>query len=267
MCRARTSSSSTTSSTIPKDYEGETIVVVGAGDAAIENAIALAEQNRVIMINRGDEFARCKEGNLSLVLAAIKDGKIECRYQASAANVEKGGTRAGIFHAKTPAGNEPIECDRVIARLGATPPRKLVESFGIEFPNSDPAAVPELSSTYESNVPGLYIVGALGGYPLIKQAMNQGYEVVETILGTARRSRRRDLLFAKFKGFAPSVSDALALIRSACRCSPASRRCSCASSCSTATCACRPRARSSSRATNTRRRSSRSCTAMSPSSF
>ena len=40
--------------------------------------------------------------------------------------------------------------------------------------------MPELSETYESNVPGLYIVGALGGYPLIKQAMNQGYEVVIT---------------------------------------------------------------------------------------
>ena len=26
-------------------------------------------------------------------------------------------------------------------------------------------------------MPGLYIIGALGGYPLIKQAMNQGYEV------------------------------------------------------------------------------------------
>ncbi len=32
-------------------------------------------------------------------------------------------------------------------------------------------------------MPGLYIIGALGGYPLIKQAMNQGYEVVEYILG------------------------------------------------------------------------------------
>src|SRR5450432_4230211 len=64
----------------PREYEDETIIVVGAGDAAIENALGLAAQNRVILINRNDEFARCKEGNLSLVLAAIKDGKIECRY-------------------------------------------------------------------------------------------------------------------------------------------------------------------------------------------
>jgi thioredoxin reductase len=55
----------------PDEYNDETIVVVGAGDAAIENALALAERNRVILINRNEEFARCKEGNLSLVLKAI----------------------------------------------------------------------------------------------------------------------------------------------------------------------------------------------------
>ena len=47
----------------PDEYEGETIVVIGAGDAAIENAIALAKQNQVIIINRKDEFARAKKGN------------------------------------------------------------------------------------------------------------------------------------------------------------------------------------------------------------
>lgn len=64
----------------------------------------------------------------------------------------------------------------------------MVESFGITFPNNDPAAVPQLSPTYESNVKGIYIVGALGGYPLIKQAMNQGYEVVESMLTRAKTS-------------------------------------------------------------------------------
>jgi CRP-like cAMP-binding protein/Fe-S-cluster-containing hydrogenase component 2/thioredoxin reductase len=201
----------------PKAYEDETIVVVGAGDAAIENAIALAEQNRVIMINRNEEFARCKDGNLALILAAIKDGKLECRYGTSTGGVEMvetGGCPAR-FNAKTPSGLEHIGCHRVIARLGAIPPRKLVESFGIKFPNADPAAVPQLTDTYESNVPGLHVVGALGGYPLIKQAMNQGYEVVEYILGNAVEPADEPLLKAKFQawGRASSVSQALAIIQ------------------------------------------------------
>ena len=55
----------------PDEYNGEPIVVVGAGDAAIENAVALATNNKVYIVNRKDEFARAKEGNLNLILANI----------------------------------------------------------------------------------------------------------------------------------------------------------------------------------------------------
>ena len=201
----------------PKEYEDETIVVVGAGDAAIENALALAGPNRVIMVNRNDEFLRCKDGNLALVLRAIQEGKVECRYGTSPASVEMlhaDGCPAR-FSAKTPEGLEHIGCHRVIARLGAIPPRKLVESFGVKFPNADPAAVPQLSGTYESNVEGLYIVGALGGYPLIKQALNQGYEVVEYILGNPLEPADEPLLKGKFRGWGRhgTVSQALAIVQ------------------------------------------------------
>ena len=198
----------------PEEFEDETIIVVGAGDAAIENAIALAKQNNVILINRNDEFARCKEGNLSAIMAAIKDGKVDCRYGTRVESVELDtAADAAIparFHAKTPQGAETIGCHRVIARLGATPPRKLVEGFGVTFPNNDPGAVPVLSPQYESNVPGIYIVGALGGYPLIKQAMNQGYEAVEYILGNNVEPADEPVLKAKFKSVKiTTVSEAI----------------------------------------------------------
>jgi CRP-like cAMP-binding protein/thioredoxin reductase/Pyruvate/2-oxoacid:ferredoxin oxidoreductase delta subunit len=201
----------------PDEYSEETIVIVGAGDAAIENALGLATQNRVILINRNEEFARCKEGNLELVLAAIKEGRIECRYQTKALGVEMVETAGcpACFSATTSAGTEMIGCHRVIARLGAIPPRKLVESFGVMFPNSDPASVPQLSDTYESNVPGLYIVGALGGYPLIKQAMNQGFEAVEYIRGNRVAPADEPLLKKKFAAYsrARTVGEGLALIQ------------------------------------------------------
>ena len=201
----------------PGEYNGETIIVVGAGDAGIENALALAENNRVILINRVDEFPRVKQGNIDLVTAAIRDGKMECRYSTSAVKVDEVETdgKPLCFVAQTPQGVENIACHRVIARLGAIPPRKLVESFGIQFPNQTMEAVPQVSATYESNVPGLYIIGALGGYPLIKQAMNQGFEVVEYIQGNPVEPADEELLKAKFKNFkrAKNVSDALALVQ------------------------------------------------------
>ena len=201
----------------PDAYSGETIVVVGAGDAGIENAIALTANNRVILVNRSQEFARVKQGNIDLVNNAISEGKMECRYSTSAIKVEAVETdgKPLCFAAQTAQGVENIACNRVIARLGAIPPRKLVESFGVQFPNANMDAVPQVSETYESNVPGLYIVGALAGYPLIKQAMNQGYEVVEYIQGNPVEPADEPLLKAKFKNYTrpKNVTEALALVQ------------------------------------------------------
>jgi len=72
----------------PDEYEGETIAVVGAGDAAIENAVALARQNNVIIINRKDEFGRAKKGNEEAILKAIEDGLIECYYNSAPERVD-----------------------------------------------------------------------------------------------------------------------------------------------------------------------------------
>ena len=199
----------------PEEYADETIIIVGAGDAAIENAIALMKRNRVILVNRNEEFNRCKDGNLSLLNAAVKEGKMETRVNTSVNRVEeKNGEFKMEFFAKTANGEETIPCHRIIARLGANPPRKLVESFGVNFPNKDTGAVPELTEHYESNVSGLYIIGALGGYPLIKQAMNQGYEVVEYILGNPVEPADEPLLKQKFsKVNVPNVKTAIEIIQ------------------------------------------------------
>ncbi len=199
----------------PDEYEGETIVVVGAGDAAIENAVALADRNKVIVINRRDEFARAKEGNLQAIMKGIGDGRIECYFGSAPELVEavEGGPKPGRMALATPNGKAEIALDRVIARLGASAPRAFVEACGVEFPNKDPASVPAISSKYESNVPGLYIVGALGGYPLIKQAMNQGYEVVEHILGRPVEPADEPLLREKFSRMAGFTSVDAALQR------------------------------------------------------
>src|SRR3546814_19165004 len=87
----------------------------------------------------------------------------------------------------TPGGEERIACDTIVARLGSVAPRAFVESMGIEFTGPDREAFPKLSPTFETSVPGLYVIGALAGYPLIKHCMNQGYDVVEFINGNRDR--------------------------------------------------------------------------------
>ncbi len=205
----------------PEEYRDEVIVVVGAGDAAIENAVALAAQNEVVIVNRIDEFARVKDGNLKLITKAIESGRIGCFYRSNVAAVERAAGNGGaparpwVLVLDTADGQARIACDRIIARIGAVPPRKFVESCGIAFPGPDAMALPALSDRYESSVPGLYVIGALGGYPLIKQAMNQGWEVVETILGRDVRPADHPLFEEKFRAlpFGLDVDATLRLIQ------------------------------------------------------
>jgi Fe-S-cluster-containing hydrogenase component 2/thioredoxin reductase/CRP-like cAMP-binding protein len=192
----------------PKEFRDETILVVGAGDSAIENALALAEQNDVWILNRGKEFSRAKDANLSAVVAAITDPRrrLNCHYETSIKSVTQNDARSSASAAplsvvlQTAAGEKTVQCHRIIARLGAIPPRKFVESIGIRFPNERADAIPELSRHYESNVPGVHIIGSLAGYPLIKQAMNQGYDVVEFINGNDLKPADHPLLEYQFHG-------------------------------------------------------------------
>ncbi len=183
-------------------FDNETIVVIGAGDAAIENALALAEYNQVVLINRRDEFPRAKPSNAAAISKAIKQERLEYYFSTVPMAIHAtptGAEKPCLVELKTPDGPTNIECHRVIARLGAVPPRTFVEGCGVVFPHADADSVPALSSHYESNVAGLYIIGALAGYPLIKQAINQGYEVVEFIQGHPIKPADEPLLYEKFR--------------------------------------------------------------------
>jgi Fe-S-cluster-containing hydrogenase component 2/thioredoxin reductase len=200
----------------PKEYKDETILVVGAGDAAIENALALTEQNQVFIINRSKEFSRAKEGNLTAVLAALTDAarRLGCFYETRIKAVrENPGQPAPLSVVlDTPSGEKAVDCHRIIARLGADPPRRFVESTGVKFPSDRPDAIPALSKRYESNVPGIFIIGSLAGYPLIKQAMNQGYDVAEYVYGNESiKPVDQQLIEWQFSGI-PFFNDADAVL-------------------------------------------------------
>ena len=80
----------------PEEYEDEAIVVIGAGDAGIENAVALAKQNDVTIVNRRDEFARVKDGNRSLVLQSIESGVLSCVYNAEVLRLDPATTSSSL---------------------------------------------------------------------------------------------------------------------------------------------------------------------------
>lgn len=201
----------------PDAFREQTIAVIGAGDSAIENALALAAHNQVILVNRRDEFPRAKPDNLEAINQAIQHQELECYFSTRPARISAAdGDKPLRLTLKTPEGALSLHCDRVIARLGAQASRAFLDACDIQFPAQDPDTPPRLNAYYESSVPGLYIIGSLAGYPLIKQALNQGYEVVEYINGNTRlEAADEPLLRDKFRALPAfhSVKTVLDLIR------------------------------------------------------
>jgi Fe-S-cluster-containing dehydrogenase component/CRP-like cAMP-binding protein/thioredoxin reductase len=185
----------------------EHIIVIGTGDAGIENARGLAEDpaqgNVVTILNRNpksanvrESFANAKEPNAKALVEDDAAGKLSIRYETETKAVEP-----GWITLNTRDGEERIRCDRIIARMGSAPPRAFVENCGIEFASNDRLAFPTLSPQFESTAPGIFVIGALAGYPLIKHCMNQGYDVVEFIAGNRDlKPADEPLLEAKFAG-------------------------------------------------------------------
>ena len=198
------------------------IVVVGTGDAGIENARGLVEDpaqgNVVTVLNRSpkstnvrESFATAKEPNAKALVEDDAAGKLTIRYETETKSIEP-----GWITLSTRDGEERIRCDRIIARIGSAPPRAFVEGCGIEFASADRLAFPTLSPQFESTAPGIFVIGALAGYPLIKHCMNQGYDVVEFINGnTGLKPADEPLLEAKFAGLPGnrSVNDWLEFLR------------------------------------------------------
>ena len=194
----------------PGAHTGKRVVIFGVGDAGIENALALVEtDNEVVLVNRHGEIDRAKARNRALAEAAIKAGRIAYHTFAEVERFEPGSVVL-----QTRGGSVTLGADLVIGRLGADPPRRFLESLGITFPSKDRAAVPAVSKSYETNVPGLHVIGALAGYPLIKNCMNQGFEVIEHILGHPVVPADEPILREVFAGLSGSVGEIIERIRS-----------------------------------------------------
>jgi len=193
----------------------EHITLIGAGDAGIENALGLAadpeQRNVVTIVNRSADFSRAKDANVKALTSAAEEGRITILTETSTNRIEP-----DHIVLDTRDGELRIPCNRIIARMGSAPPRGFVESCGIEFSSKDREAFPILSPVFESTAPGIFVIGALAGYPLIKHCMNQGYDVVEFINGnTNLKPADEPILEAKFSSLPGnrSVDEWLDLLR------------------------------------------------------
>jgi putative YpdA family bacillithiol system oxidoreductase len=157
----------------PDDYADRDILVVGGGDSAIETALALCERNRVRISYRRGEFFRLKHRNATAMAEKIREGSITVHFNSQVVGIGKEHVELAC-----PDGTKRLPNDLIFALLGTEPPYSFLEKLRVAFTEQEGQKLPRLTERFETSIPGLYLVGAVSGRPLIKRAINQGHEVI-----------------------------------------------------------------------------------------
>jgi CRP-like cAMP-binding protein/thioredoxin reductase/Fe-S-cluster-containing hydrogenase component 2 len=192
----------------PAEHRNQDILVAGAGDSALEIAIALSDENRVRLLVRGAEIARANEVLTREVLSRQARGQMTIDFNTTVREVFE---READLNVRGDVVRVPA--DLIFLKLGADPPRRFFESIGVTFTGEGRDARPVLSPVHETSVPGLFLIGAAAGRDLIKLGMNQGYEVVEHLLGRQFEPADEALLRERLPFWEGTVRDRIAAIR------------------------------------------------------
>lgn len=113
-----------------EQYKGQSVLVVGGGDSALEAAVALSEQpgTQVILSYRSEAFSRVKPKNSGLLDAAQKAGRIQVMLNSGVLEI-----RAKDVVIEANSQIKAYKNDAVIVCAGGLLPTPLLQKIGIRF--------------------------------------------------------------------------------------------------------------------------------------
>jgi thioredoxin reductase (NADPH) len=114
----------------PDPFKGQHVLVVGGGNSAVENALALGDYGlcaSVAISYRRNAFARCRVENRKRIDEQIQAGKVRPLMPSEVVRINEKDVLL-----KTDDGEITIPNDSVIVQAGGTAPAELLKKFGID---------------------------------------------------------------------------------------------------------------------------------------
>lgn len=162
-----------------QDYRDQKVVVVGGGNTALETAIYCGDANNVTLLVRRDRFTDSStEANQMAIRELVQKGTLRVVYNAAVAQITPDEVKV-----QTSQDLLALPYDLLFVHIGFEKPTDFLASLGLEVHSGEPV----LNEQFESNIPGLYIAGALTGSDSIVECANQTYQVVHQLPGHSGR--------------------------------------------------------------------------------
>jgi thioredoxin reductase (NADPH) len=114
----------------PEQYRGQSVLVVGGGDSALESALSICEEpgTAVTLSYRSPSFTRAKRKNRDKLAAAERDGRLRVLLES---NVKAIGAARVTLEQKGRI--IELENDAVIINVGGVLPTSLLKDLGISI--------------------------------------------------------------------------------------------------------------------------------------
>ena len=142
-------------------FKGKTITIFGGGDSALDWAIELSKNSKVILVHRRDEF-RGASSSVDKVNQLVKEKKLELftKYQLSKISGE---SKLEVIEIKHDDGStKSFKTDYMLGFFGLIMQLGPILDWGL---NIDKKTIPVNTENFETNQKGIFAIGDICSYP------------------------------------------------------------------------------------------------------